>query len=65
MYKHMLQVRTSERDNKMKQLTLWLLHFLIVISNSGYAIRPKMGNRNVNSMELGPRNHERVSNSVK
>ena len=65
MEKHVLQVGTSKTKQLMGQLTLWLLHFSLFISNSGDENNPQTGTRKANPMASEPRSYERVATSAK
>ena len=61
----MFQVGTSITKQLTKKLTLWLLHFLLFISNSGDTNQPKMGTRKVKEMALGPHSYWKVAKAYK
>ena len=65
MEKQLLQVGTSKTKVLMKKMTLWLLHFLLLISNSGDADQQQMGTNNFKPMASGPRCYERVAKASK
>ena len=65
MEKQVLQVGTSKTKVLMKKMTLWLLHFLLLISNLGNGDQPQMGTRKVKAMVLLPRHYERVTKAAK
>ena len=60
-----MQVCTYKATQLMKRFTLWLLHFSIFISNSGYANHSQIGTRKVKEILLGLRCYDRVAKTYK
>ena len=65
MEKQVLQVGISKTKQLMKQLTLWLLHLSIFISNSGDADHPQMGTIKSKAMASVPCRYGRVVKAAK
>ena len=65
MNKKMLQLGASKTKQLMKQLTLWLLHFVRFISNYGNGDQTKMETRKVKAMASVPHSYESVANEYK
>ena len=65
MDKQVLQLGTSKTKQLNKQLTLWLLHFLLFISNSGNTDQPQMETRTFEAISALPHCCERVAKADK
>ena len=65
MEKQVLQVGTSKTKQLMKQLTLWLLRFLLFISNSGGYDQPQMVTKKFKTMASVQLHYERVTKAFK
>ena len=49
----------------MRQLTLWIIAFIICISTSGDSDKTKIGTRKAKAMALGPRRYDMVAKADK